>query len=128
MLNHLPASTARTAPQWVATSVLAGVLSFVGCSDVMQDGPVHQNQQGGVGKLKTTQEVNEFDPNAGAQEVDSRIRASNPVTAPLEAYGPMKRKVAALGIEHAVNLFNALEGRYPRDHEEFMQRIIRENN
>ena len=41
--------------------------------------------------------------------------------------GPLEQKVSQLGIQHAVNLFQALEGRYPKDHEEFMQRIIRDN-
>ena len=31
-------------------------------------------------------------------------------------------------IDHALDLFNATEGRYPKDYNEFMKRIIKENN
>ena len=55
------------------------------------------------------------------------MKISNPITGALEAYQPLKRKIAGLGIDHAVGLFHALEGRYPKDHDEFMTRIIDEN-
>ena len=50
------------------------------------------------------------------------------MTAPLSAYGPMVEKVSILAVEHAINLFNATEGRYPKDHAEFMEKIIRAND
>ena len=31
-------------------------------------------------------------------------------------------------VEHALDLFNASEGRYPKDYDEFMTRIIKANN
>ncbi|MDA1230541.1 MAG: hypothetical protein O2856_07195, partial [Planctomycetota bacterium] len=74
-----------------------------------------------------TDKIGEFDPNAGKQVVKPEVKITNPITGPLEAYGPIVQKVAALGIEHAVNLFNASEGRYPNSYEEFMTRIIKEN-
>ena len=77
---------------------------------------------------KKTQDVGEFDPNAKREVSDGKIRASDPVTGPLSAYGPMMEKVSALGVENAVNTFYALEGRYPKDHPEFMEKIIKENN
>ena len=79
-------------------------------------------------KPKTTDKIGEFDPNAGNEVVKPDVRITNPITGPLEAYHPLMQQVAALGIEHAVNLFNGLEGRYPNSHEEFMTRIIKENN
>lgn len=79
-------------------------------------------------KQKTTDKIGEFDPNAGDEVVKPDVRITNPITGPLEAYHPLMQKVAALGIEHAVNLFNASEGRYPNSYDEFMTRIIKENN
>ncbi len=77
---------------------------------------------------KTTDKIGEFDPNAGEQVVKPDVKITNPITGPLEAYGPIVQQVAALGIDHAVNLFYATEGRYPNSYDEFMTRIIKENN
>ncbi|MCH2210043.1 MAG: hypothetical protein MK110_01985 [Fuerstiella sp.] len=77
-------------------------------------------------RVKTTDNIGEF--KGDKRVVEPKVKATNPITAPLQAYEPMKQRIAGLGIEHAVNLFHALEGRYPKDHEEFMQRIIKENN
>lgn len=77
---------------------------------------------------KTTQDIGKFDPNARQAVSDQKIHASEPITAPLVAYGPITEKAVILQIDHAVNLFNASEGRYPKDYDEFMERIIKENN
>ena len=81
-----------------------------------------------VPKQKTTDRIGEFDPNAGDEVIKPEVRISNPITGPLEAYQPLVQQIAALGIEHAVNLFNASEGRYPNSYDEFMTRIVKENN
>lgn len=39
-----------------------------------------------------------------------------------------ERKVFEIEIPHAMNLFKAAEGRAPKDHAEFMEKIIRANN
>lgn len=77
---------------------------------------------------KTTQNVGEHQPDAGAKVSDSKVRVSDPVTAPLQAYGPMVEQLSKTTIAHALNLFNATEGRYPNSYDEFMARIIKENN
>lgn len=77
---------------------------------------------------KTTQDVGQFDPNAGAKVSDGKIQATDPITAPVSAYGPMLQRLSETEIAHAVNLFHASEDRYPKDFDEFMQRIIKENN
>ena len=77
---------------------------------------------------KTTDKIGEFDPNAGKEVVKPDVKITNPITGPLEAYGPLVQQVAALGIDHAINLFYATEGRYPNSYDEFMTRIIKENN
>ena len=76
---------------------------------------------------KTTQAVGVYDPNSDAKVSDSKIRATDPITAPVSAYGPMLEKISKSQIEAAVNLFHAMEDRYPKDIDEFMERIIKEN-
>lgn len=47
---------------------------------------------------------------------------------PAITYFAAKERIAfEVAVPHALNLFNASEGRYPTDHEEFMDRIIKEN-
>lgn len=105
--------------------LLVTILVFsAGCGLENQTSAPQSQQQA---KPKTTTDIGEFDPNAGKEVVSSDVNITNPITAALEAYQPLKQQVAGLGIDHAVNLFYALEGRYPKDHEEFMQRIITDN-
>lgn len=77
---------------------------------------------------KKTQDIGEFDPNAGAAVSDSIIHATDPITAPVSAYGPMLEQISKTHIQHALNLFNATEGRYPESYDEFMEKIIKANN
>lgn len=77
---------------------------------------------------KKTQTIGEFDPNAGAKVSDSKIHATDPITAPVSAYGPMLEQISKTHIEGAIRLFEATEGRYPNSHEEFMTAIIKANN
>lgn len=77
---------------------------------------------------KPPEQVGEFDPNGDKQEADDSITMSNPITGPLEAYQPLKQQVIGMGIDHAIQLFHALEGRYPKDLDEFMTRVIKENH
>ena len=77
---------------------------------------------------KKTDKIAEFDPNAKQEVSDSKVRADDPVLAPLQAYGPMVEQISKMEVEHAVELYNASEGHYPKDHEEFMTRVIKPNN
>jgi len=77
---------------------------------------------------KTTQDIGVFDPLAPQRVSDQKIEASDPITAPLTAYGPMVERVSMIAVDQAIALFMATEGRYPKDHEEFMEKIIRANN
>lgn len=76
---------------------------------------------------QTTQNIGEFDPDAGEEVSDGKIEL-NMVTGAAGAYGPLVQKVSNIQIVQAVNLFNAAEGRYPKDHEEFMTKVIKRNN
>jgi hypothetical protein len=77
---------------------------------------------------KTTQDIGEFKPEDGLKVRDSSINASDPVTAPLAAYQPMIQRISDIEITHAVRIFQALNDRYPKDYDEFMSKIIKENN
>ena len=98
-------------------------LPVVGCGDLLE---VESKPADASILKKTTQDVREFDPNA--EQVDSKVKVTNPITGPLEALGPMRNKVAQLGLQIHIESFHALEGRYPKDHAEFMEKVIRQNN
>lgn len=103
--------------------VVVGLLS--GCMQSLEE-QTKKDPNSIIGKK--TQDIGQFDPNAGAKVSDSKIHATDPITAPVSAYGPMLEQISKTHIEHALNLFNASEGRYPNSHEEFMTAIIKANN
>ena len=76
---------------------------------------------------KKTDKVGEFNPKADQEVSDSKVRVDNPITGPLEAYGPAVEQISKLEVQHALDLFNAEHDRYPKDHAEFMNRIIKAN-
>jgi hypothetical protein len=113
--------------RYLLLGLMFGIGTFAGCSPVESTPSAGNSGQGIVGK--TTQEVGAFDPNQANQVVSNqKINAQDPVTGPLAAYGPMVESLAKTQITHALGIFNATEGRYPANHEEFMERIIKENN
>jgi hypothetical protein len=101
------------------------VVACGGCWDALEK-QVQKDPKSIIGK--TTQEVGEFDPNKKQVVSDSKVKVDSPLLYGAQAYGPLVEQTSKLAIEHALNLFNATEGRYPKDHEEFMQRIIKENH
>ena len=76
---------------------------------------------------KTTQEIGKYDPAAGRKISSSKINATNPLTAGLDAYGPGMQKVSEIAVTKRVAEFNALKGHYP-SYEEFMDEIIKGKN
>lgn len=101
--------------------ILCSLLLAIGCADST---PSSQT------KLKKPQEpgkVTEFDPNSGMVEVDHKQKITDPITGPLAALQNAKIDIPQLAIQHALDLFNAAEGRYPNSFEEFMTRVIQEN-
>ena len=101
------------------TVVAAVCLNNCGCMD--------STPPSGPKKLPTTDKIGEFDPNAANEIVTPDAKVTNPITGPLEVLKAVRIQLPTLAIEHALNLFNASEGFYPRSHEEFMTRIIEEN-
>ena len=107
----------------LATLIITGL----GCSGPEKPEVEAKRPKKSIFKQRT-QEVGEFDPKAGKQISDSKIKATNPLLAGLEAYGPAAEKVTKLAVDHHLNIYNALHGHYPKDHEEFMREIIKKNN
>lgn len=73
-------------------------------------------------------EISEFDQGAGKEVVKLDAKISDPITGPLEILKKAKVELPMLAIEHALNLYNAAEGRFPQSHDEFMTQIIAANN
>jgi len=57
-----------------------------------------------------------------------KIKAKDYITIQGNAYVASVGKIAIDQITYAIRLFQASEDRYPADYEEFMQRIIKDNN
>ncbi len=102
------------------------ILAAAGCGMKSLEEQTKKSPDSIIGKK--TQNIGEFDPKAGATVSDSKIHATDPITSGTSAYGPMLEKISKSHIEHAVNLFQATEDRYPKDLDEFMDKIIRPNN
>ena len=114
-------------------SIGLGLLLVGGCMQTVpppaKKAPPKQTTQPAKKQPKTiigrkTQDIGKYDPTAGWEVSDSKAKITNPITGPLEAYGPMTEKIAKLGIQHNVRMFEALNGRYPT-YEEFMSQIIK---
>ena len=102
------------------------ILAAAGCGMKSIEEQTKKSPDSIIGKK--TQNIGEFDPKAGATVSDSKIHATDPITSGTSAYGPMLEKISKSHIEHAVNLFHATEDRYPKDLDEFMDKIIKPNN
>jgi hypothetical protein len=109
------------------TALLLSLLLAAGC---IESKPKPADDNSGKGIIgKKTQDVGEFDKNKANQVVsDQKIHATDPITGPLSAYGPMVESISKTQITSALNTFYALNERYPKDHQEFMQEIIKANN
>jgi len=79
---------------------------------------------------RTTQEVRDASKERakGAKEVKPRIAASEPITLYGSAYITIVSRATQLQIKHAIDLFRAANGRYPKDFDEFYREIIKANN
>jgi hypothetical protein len=64
----------------------------------------------------------------GARVGSTRIVARDPITLSGNAYVSIIGRASMLNIQHAVDLWQAENGRYPKDYNEFMDVIIKANN
>lgn len=107
--------------------LVGGVLlaTATGCFDSLEE-QTKKSKNSIIGK--TTQNIGKLQPGDAGKVSDSKINATDPITGPMSAYGPILEKASAIAVDQAINTFYALEGRYPKDHDEFMNRVILENN
>jgi hypothetical protein len=118
------------------TSFSLGLILLAGCLDFSSKTPADNqpakpaSEASGQGIFgKTTQEIGEHDKNKANQAVsDQKIHATDPITAPLSAYGPIMERIATTEITYAVKIFHAENERYPKDLDEFMEKIVKANN
>lgn len=103
---------------------LTGALLLTGCMKTLED---QTKPSDGFIVGKTTQDVGKFDPNANNKVSNSTVEITNPVTGALSAYGPMVEQLMKGEVKHAVDLFHAEHDRYPKDYDEFMEKIIKAN-
>jgi hypothetical protein len=96
---------------------------FAGCDSLANQAKKDPNSIIG----KKTDKIEKFDPNAKQVVSDSKVKVDDPYLYALQAYGPMVEQISTMYVQHAVDLFQASEGRYPKDYNEFMTRIIKEN-
>ena len=77
----------------------------------------------------TTQEVLEAKKELakGARKVQPGIQASEPITLAGSAYVHIISKATQLQIKHCLELFRAEHDRYPKDFEEFYEKVIKAN-
>jgi hypothetical protein len=94
--------------------------------------PAPAAPEGGHGFIvgRTTQDIKEntAEVQQGAQVASSKIVAKDPITMQGNAYVVMTGSIAKDKIDYALKLYQAENDRYPKDHKEFMEEIIKKNN
>jgi len=76
---------------------------------------------------KKTDKIEKFDPNAKQEVSDSKVRVEASPLYAMDAYRPAVEQIEKMKVEHALDLYNASEGHYPKDYEEFMTRVVKPN-
>jgi hypothetical protein len=96
----------------------------LGCAD--PNAAEKDQKQSIIGRK--TQEIGEFDADGDAEIADQQVEVSANPLAAAGAYGYAVGTISKQAVQRALQLFNAEHERYPKDHEEFMERIIKANN
>jgi hypothetical protein len=81
-----------------------------------------------VGQTTTDIRDTQTELNKGAQVASQKIVAKDPITLSGNAYVSAIGSISINNIKHAIDLWHAENGRYPKDHAEFMEEIIKKNN
>jgi len=76
---------------------------------------------------KTTQEVRNLKPELaqGGQVTDGKIHATDYITLQADAYRTTMGNIGKMNVQHAIDLYEALNGEKPKTYEEFMEGIIK---
>ena len=100
--------------------VVVLISSFSGCGEPQQAPPAKKDT-GIIGKV--TQDIGEAE--SGAEQAD--LQAKGMLAAP-GAYGFAVSEISKGQIKQAVELYRAETGEYPKDYDEFMNKIIKRHN
>ena len=111
---------------WRRGSVLAAGISallLAGCMDKLEK----QGQKTGSIIGKKTQDVKEFDPKANQVVSDSKVRLEPGPLYAMGAYRPIIEQLMKGQIKQALDFFYVEHERFPKDHAEFMEKVIKPN-
>ena len=76
-----------------------------------------------------TDEIGEFKADGDDKQADMQVKPdSSPLSAAGGAYGFAVGEISKQSIQRAVQMFQATNGRFPKDHAEFMEKIVKANN
>jgi hypothetical protein len=104
---------------YIMTALSVLVVVLVGCAEP---------QAADTGIInKTTQEIGEFDADGDDQIADMQVKTSASPLAAMGAYGSTISQISKIQVQRALQLFEAINERFPKDHEEFMTEIIKKN-
>lgn len=103
------------------------LLMTVGCTKTdAEPEPKPKKEKQSILKQKT-QDIGEYDPDAGRELSDSKVRANDVILGPLQAYGPTVEKISKMTMDRQIQLFHVENERYPT-YDEFMEQIIKRYN
>ena len=116
----------------LSVGMLVLVCAVLGCKDPRQQAETGEPQRetSATGIFgKKTQQIGEYDPAAGAKVSDGKMESVSPLNplGALKGYKPAVERLMKLQVQQALNLFYASNGRYPKDHAEFMEKVILAN-
>jgi hypothetical protein len=78
---------------------------------------------------KKTQDVGQWDPTSGDTETDLKIDGnSNPLAAATGSYKFATATLSKQRVERDLQFFYTINERYPKDHAEFMEAIVKKGN
>ena len=101
-------------------SAFAIMVVFLSCSSGCQEPRTAAPPKKDTGIInKVTQDIGEAQP--GAEQADLQAKSA------AGAYGFAVAETSKLQIKQAVELYRAANGSYPKDHEEFMSKVIKQN-
>ena len=107
------------------------VVTCLGCKDPNGENKVAENQGTATGIFgQTTDEIGDFQEGQPNQTVsDGKMKDPsiyNPMGYALNGYGSAIEMISKDKITQAVEMFRATTGRYPKSHEEFMTKVVKE--
>ena len=107
--------------------LLCGAVWVAGCGGGADDQAKRKPEPKPILGRKTQKIVDLKKDRAKFKDAPVEARGSDGILNPGRAYAGTVSKTQRLMIRHAIDLFHATEGRYPKDYDEFMKRIVKPN-